>query len=317
MEYFLHQSHSEFLFAKNNFVLDNSLSLFQKKTNVERKVKKIASFNPNIFIITSSCNRLNNLSKLYQSISAQKFHGKVAWIIIDNGSDEKTTNQLDLWEAKEKWLICLSYKTPFGYATPARNKGLLLVSWILKFCSGTKFYWVIDSDDYIHNEYVLQELFVLANKSKSMMTHGYTVTNHMSRDGLIEFNSTIPRNLSSSFPSVPNLRDEFDLGPQNLAAIIDCESLYDFTYPDEFTMEDDTLNQKIMLWSLKKMKKIVSYEFPCLVKSFHENSMSNKNNKIGDSSISVPLGPTIVKGIRAQVVLGILMFRDYFTREKL
>jgi hypothetical protein len=128
---------------------------------------------------------------------------------------------------------------------------------------------------------------------------------------------TIPRNYNSLFPSVAKLKDEFDLGPQILSSLVCCDFLPHFRYPNEFTMEDDALNRRIMAWSLNNKAKIKSVKVPYLVKTFHKNSLSTRNEKIGDKELKVMLGGNLIRGIRAQVVIGLLHVRDFFTKENI
>ncbi len=294
---------------------DYKFNLLASNFNFQKVLKKIIEFNPDVFIITSSYNRIEHLKRLFNSITSQKFPQKYFWIIVENGSHDGSKELLVQWEKCEKWVSNLNYLQPLGYATPARNRGLALIQSALQYCSGQKYYWVIDSDDMIYNEYSLYELYKTAKKYQALMTHGFTECNYKDKNGEIIVTNSIPRNLGHNFPVVKTLKDEFEAGPQNLSSLICCQSLSYFYYPNEFTMEDDTLNQKIMLWALRYKKKICGTAFPCLLKTFHEKSMSGRNNQIGDKNLKVKLGPSYVSGIRAQVVLGLLHLRDYYTRE--
>jgi len=102
-----------------------------------------------------------------------------------------------------------------------------------------------------------------------------------------------------------------------LSALLPCALLRHFYYPDEFTMEDDTLNQRIMIYALKHRLKIQAIQYPCIVKIFHAGSMANINDLVGRQDIEIQLGPKIVRGIRAQTVLGLNYTRDYFTKEEI
>lgn len=280
-------------------------------------LQKIAQLNPDVIIVTTCSDRYDDLIVLYESILKQKFHRKIAWVIVENGSTDKTSSLLNLWTKQHSWIVCLCSNFKFGYAAIARNIGLGFVQAALKYLSGNTFYWVIDSDDYIYNEYSIHELYKEAKKSSAVMTHGYAISIYENDLGLVESVNTIPRNIGSSFPLVKTLKDEFELGPQCLSGLNNCEYISRFYYPDEFTMEDDALNQRIMSLSLKNKFKITSIDFPCLVKRFHIKSMSGSNNIIGNQNIVCQLGPITIKGIRAQVALGLLHLRDYYTKEKI
>lgn len=299
------------------FQKDYTFDMFTEDFDLQKQLSRTVSYNPDIFIITSSYNRIENLKKLFQSLNTQKYTGKICWIIVENGSIDGSLELLKQWNITEKWITYLSYQQALGYATPARNRGLAFVQWVLRYCSGQKYYCVVDSDDMLYNEYALLELYKSAKKSGAIMTHGFTECNYKNKDGDIIVSNSIPRDLGHGFPAVKTLKDEFEAGPQNLSALLCCQNLSHFYYPNEFTMEDDTLNQRIMLWSVYHKQNIQAIQFPCLLKTFHEQSMSGRNNTIGNKQLIVKLGPSYVTGIRAQVVLGLLHLRDYYTREEL
>ncbi|MFB9843918.1 glycosyltransferase family A protein [Mucilaginibacter ginsenosidivorans] len=294
--------------------LDEYRSRFLDQYFHKLNLEKLKNIKADIIIITATFNRAHTIEKLFLSIINQKFPGNICWIIIDNGSTDATAQLLASYQTDLN-IIYLKYSAPFGYASPSRNRGLAFAYAFLKKQTGLKYYWVIDSDDYIHNEYVLKNLYTISRRHRSVITHGFAVTNYEDNNGIIITQNTIPREINSAFPMVPTLKDEFETGPQNLAAIVDCNFLPYFYYPDEFTMEDDALNQRIMAYCFKRKLKIIALDTPCLVKTFHLNSMSGSNNTIGNQDLMMGVGPMTVKGVRAQVVIGLLHLRDYFTRQ--
>jgi hypothetical protein len=147
------------------------------------------------------------------------------------------------------------------------------------------------------------------------MTHGYTICRYHDRTGHQVAVGTIPRDFAPGFPAVPALKEEFDLGPQILSALVPLDEIPYLYYPNEFTMEDDALSRRMMAVTMKRRLKITPIMFPCLVKTFHFDSMSGTNSLIGNQESKMRLGPVYVTGARAQVVRGLLHMRDYFTRE--
>lgn len=298
---------------------DRAANLLLPYTRLElaKSVKRLERFRPDVVIVTATYNRLKRLERLYESIATQRFEGRVAWVIVENGSTDGTVPRLLAWSREHSWITCLPYKSAFGYATPTRNRGLAFVQTCLYKNYKETFVWVVDSDDYIYDENVLNELYSAAKRHKAVMTHGYAVVRYEDNKGNLLTTNTIPRNIGRSFPAVPSLKDELEMGPQVLSAFLPALNLRHFHYPDEFTMEDDTLNRRIMAYSFKHRLRIQTIRHPCLLKTFHADSMTNINNIIGRQDIEVQLGPKTVRGIRAQVVLGLQYVRDYFTRERI
>ena len=307
-------SHDE---ARPVFLLDRKNNLFTVPGDIElvKNIERLEQCKPDVVVITTTYNRIDRLNRLYNSVLTQDFSGRIAWVIIENGSTNGTQQQLSEWSRMHKWIVCLQYKSAFGYATPARNRGLALVQMCLHKGYRDVFVWVVDSDDYLHNDRVVAELYSVAKRHPSVMTHGYAVVRYEDARGNLLAINTIPRNIGRGFPTVPSLKDELEMGPQVLSAMLPGVFLRHFYYPDEFTMEDDTLNQRIMAYALKPRLKIQAIPYPCLVKTFHAGSMANINDLIGRQDIEVQLGPKVVRGIRAQAVLGLQYIRDYFTRE--
>lgn len=309
-------SHDE---SRAVFFRDQERHILTAPSNVQmiKGLEKLERCKPDVVIVTATHARVKRLLNLYESIAAQRFQGRVAWIIVENGSTDGTRGQLSEWSRGHKWIVSLLYEPAFGYATPARNRGLAFVQMCLHQNYKDVYVWVVDSDDYLHNEHVISELYSAAKRHTAVMTHGYTIVRYEDAKGDLLTVGTIPRDIGKSFPAVSSLKDELEMGPQVLSALLPGAYLRHFYYPDEFTMEDDALNRRIMAYALKHRLKIQAIRYPCLVKTFHLNSMTNVNDAVGRQDIEIQLGPKMVRGIRAQVVLGLQYVRDYFTREEI
>jgi len=301
--------------VKHLFIADIGSQSFEESYDIGRNFEKFEQFVPDVVIITATCDRIDRLKILYESIISQRFSGKIGWVIIENGSTDGTVEQIAEWSKHHEGIVYLQYRFPFGYAAPARNRGLAFVQWSSRFRTQEQYVWVIDSDDYIHNEFVIRELYAAAVRYPSVMTHGYAVCRYEDEQGNVITMNTIPRDIGQEFPAVRTLKDELEAGPQILSAMIPQSYIPYFYYPDEFTMEDDTLNRRIMAQAIKQRLRITAIPFPCMFKTFHFRSMSGINQMVGVPGISIQLGPVQVSGIRAQIVQGLLYARDYFTRE--
>lgn len=315
--YYLNKQPVSYKTAYNVFANDQLSGSLHPSTNLETALKKLTNCNADVFIVTASCNRAEHLQDLFTTIQQQLFSGRLAWVIIDNGSTDDSAEVLETWSKDCPWIIHLRYNNAFGYASPARNRGLALVQLATKYSMKKQFVWMVDSDDRIHNEFVIHELYRSSLHSPTAMTHGFAICLYENNKGKLITSNTLPRDIGHGFPNVPSLKDEFEMGPQLISGLIPTHKIPFFYYPDEFTMEDDTLNQRIMLWTRKHGEKIQPINFPCTVKTFHFNSMSGSNDLVGDEKIQVTLGPKTVTGVRAQAVLGLLHIRDYYTREGL
>lgn len=303
--------------VRHLFLRDINHRQFDQSYYLERNLEKFERFDPDVVIVTATHDRVDRLITLYESILSQRFAAKIGWVIVENGSTNGTVSQITTWAKNHAGVVYLQYHSPLGYAAPARNRGLAFVQWGSRHRSRQRYVWVIDSDDYIHNEFVIKELYGAAVKHPGTMTHGYAVCRYEDTEWKLITMNTIPRNIGSGFPAVQMLKDEFEAGPQVLSALIPLNYMSYFYYPNEFAMEDDTLNRRIMAWTAKQRSKITAIPFPCLFKTFHFRSMSGSNEMIGDPGISVQLGPVRVSGIRAQIVMSLLYVRDYFTREEI
>lgn len=312
--YYLNKQSVSHQAASSIFVRDLSIGSFSYDANIDQSLERLSRSNADVIIVTATHNRADHLLSLYKSIQSQQFNGRIGWVIIENGSTDGTLEQLKQWSKDNPSIIYLAYKDAFGYASPARNRGLALIQLALRHSYKKQFIWMVDSDDIIHNEFAVRELYKTA-RPESTMTHGYAMIRYEDEHGNLVTENTIPRNIGAGFPVVPSLKDEFEMGPQVLSALMPTACIPHFYYPDEFTMEDDTLNQRIMAWSKVHGSRIRSIDFPCLTKTFHYRSMSGANDQVGDPEIRVQLGPKIVTGIRAQAVMGLLHVRDFFARE--
>jgi len=303
--------------AEEGFQRDRESHLFLPSSNADfaQNIEKLENYSPDVVIVTSTHDRIASLQRLHVSIARQRFRGRIAWLIIANGAPDTTVRQLSEWSRHHRWVVCLQYRSALGYAAPARNRGLAFVQMCLHKCYKTMYTWAVDSDDHLHNDFAVRELYAVAQRHPAVMTHGYAAVRYQDDEGRSITVNTIPRNIGRSFPAVLTLKDELEMGPQVLSGLLPCAYLPHFYYPDEFTMEDDTLNRRIMAYAFKYRLKIGTVTYPCLLKTFHANSMTKISDAVGRQDVEAHLGPRTVRGIRAQIVLGLQYMRDYFTRE--
>ena len=283
--------------------------------DLQGQLEKFERFDPDVVIVTTTYDRATSLVRLYDSIIAQQFSPKIGWVIVENGSSDTTLAQIAAWARWHAGVVFLTYQKSFGYAAPVRNRGLAFVQWASRFRTQDRYIWVIDSDDAIHNEFAVAELYSAAKRISAALTHGFAVCRYEDRYGALIALNTIPREIDRAFPGVLTLKDELDAGPPLLAGMICHHYLDHFYYPDEFTMEDDALARRIMAWSINNRLPVTSIYYPTLLKTFHEQSMSGANARVGNRDIIMRLGPIVVGGIRAQIVQGLIHARDFFTRE--
>lgn len=91
-------------------------------------------------IITPSYNRANYLEKLYHSLIKQKDDISFEWVVIDDGSTDKTQELIDSFVSQKELLINYRYQTNGGKHR-AINEGARIARGELIF--------VVDSDDYL------------------------------------------------------------------------------------------------------------------------------------------------------------------------
>lgn len=95
-----------------------------------------------IAILTPAYNRAETLKKLYESLKEQTCCDFL-WLIVDDGSQDKTREVVSSWQAEKKIEIVYFYKSNGGKHT-ALNEGIARVENELTF--------IVDSDDYLPND---------------------------------------------------------------------------------------------------------------------------------------------------------------------
>lgn len=273
-----------------------------------------------IVIITATRNRRDNLEVIHKSLTSQKGELNWAWLIVDNLSTDNTKDYLN--SLKDDRMFVINSDSFHRCAYPVRNTGLDFLSYAYQ-TGITKLPWisVVDSDDYLQNEYALHELLKIRNsetgkRSGLFLVHGYSDTIIKYSDIDMEHVSN-PRNTSSNFPTVENLRETFYKGLNILAGAFPLELLLWLRYPEERSFEDGGFNEKLMLQAQKHNERWYGDEYPITVKIFHRESMSRINNQIGDITKQDKVGPYKVSGIRADIVSYYRKLMDWFTRESL
>ena len=306
--------------AVSHDAVQETLKLDQKRelsnaSQLEAITEKAERFAPKIILVTATHNRMGELRKLQESIFSQDFRGKVGWIIIENGSTDDTCAMIREWESQHEGIWRLNYRRKFGYASPARNRGLAFAQWIFRQRTDDCYVWTIDSDDTIYDEHVIGDLYQAAEPRDSVLVHGFAACTYYDEESVLIATNSIPRDLGRTFPGVTALKEQLDAGPNVLSGLIRAEFIPHFYYPDEFTMEDDALSRRIMAWALKQRRSITAVRRPTLKKMFHASSMSGANAHVGSKNDSAQLGPVKIRGVRARIVRGLVYARDYFTRE--
>lgn len=317
LRYYAHTHFSTHLDAQSVLLHDLQTGLLSKNTRLEKAFQQLARTRAEVLIITP-VSPGRTLAELAATIFLQSTARRVAWLILDNGLSEEEDSDLKKLILSHSWIVRVSYSQPFGYAAPVRNRGLLITQHVFFSSYRPPYVMLIDSDDSLQNPDALKELLAVAISHRSaVMVHGFAVCAFEDFSCKIVEMDTIPRRIDNHFPAVRTLKDEFDAGPQLLASVFPAHLAGWFHYPDEFTFEDDALNQRIMLWARKRREHILAVEFPCVLKRFHTQSMSGRNSLLGSQEVTARLGKMVVTGIRASVVEGLIHLRDYFTREGL
>lgn len=90
-------------------------------------------------VFTPTYNRVDLLSKLYQSLCSQNDQ-QFVWLIVDDGSNDKTSEIVEKWIAQKKIKITYVYQENAGKHA-AHNRGVELCQTDLFMC--------VDSDDYL------------------------------------------------------------------------------------------------------------------------------------------------------------------------
>ncbi|QQG47329.1 MAG: glycosyltransferase [Candidatus Woesebacteria bacterium] len=273
-----------------------------------------------ITIVTATKERSDSLANAYKFLAAQTGSVDWNWVIIDNGEDEETKRVVA--EFKDDRVLHVSYLEETGSASPVRNFGLDFVHYAKRGqVNDPGYVLVVDSDDKLYGENSLRELFKVANsrlaKSKGLyIAHGFADSEiHQIDKSIIHVPN--PRDWDSSFPEVNSLAEVFDKGLNILSGMFPVDLLSWLRYPPEPSFEDDGFNQKIMLQAKKNNMIWIAERFPVTTKKFHQESMSGRNDQIGNVDMSGQVGKHIVTGIRAQIVLYLQKLSDYYTKEDL
>lgn len=96
-----------------------------------------------ITVFTPTYNRAHIIGNLYQSLQRQGFTD-FEWLVIDDGSSDKTQELFDNWVAEKNVFPIRYYKQPNGGKCRAINRGLDLAEGELFF--------TVDSDDFLTDD---------------------------------------------------------------------------------------------------------------------------------------------------------------------
>lgn len=281
-------------------------------------LQKLERQKSDIVIVTATVDRPDDIVTGYKVLADQTMNNW-QWLIVDNGKEEKTEKIVS--EFKDPRINYVKFLEENGCAHPTRNIGLDIVHLSKINSTHLPFVLVIDSDDRLFDKNSLHELFKITkseiDKSKDIsLVHGYSATEiHEPNEPVIFVPN--PRDLGSDFPKINNLKEVFDKGLNILAGMFPIELLRFMRYPKEFSFEDDGFNQKLLLQAKRLGMVWVCDEVPTTVKIFHQNSMSGKNNNIGNVSESGNIGLYKVTGIRARIVSYLHDITDHYTEQEL
>lgn len=95
-----------------------------------------------ITVFTPTYNRKDKLIKLYNSLVEQTDQSFI-WLIVDDGSNDKTGEEISNWIAENKISIQYFYQTNGGKSS-AHNRGVIETTTELFVC--------VDSDDYLRSD---------------------------------------------------------------------------------------------------------------------------------------------------------------------
>lgn len=275
-----------------------------------------------ITIVTATKDRPHSISNAYKFLADQVGNINWNWVIINNGEDKETKDVISQIKDNDNRVLSISYQEETGCAYPIRNFGLDIVHYAkYNHVNNPGFVLVVDSDDRLYGENSLRELFKIANskfaKSRGLyIAHGFADSEIHQTDGTI-MHVPNPRDWDSKFPAIYSLAEVFDKGLNILSGMFPIELLSWLRYPKEFSFEDDAFNQKIMLQAKKHNMVWLAECFPITTKQFHQESMSGKNNNLGNKNNTGKVGEHVVTGIRAQIVSYSQSLSDYYVREDL
>lgn len=278
-------------------------------------IEKLRVVTPDIIVLTATKNRLQDIKNAHLLMSSQQGSYTWMWLIVDNGSTDGTIQFVAT--LGDERVIYVRYLDRTGYAAPVRNFGLDLIHYALgPLPVYDKYVCVVDSDDRLFDEYSLYELATLARKKPdAVMYHGYAHCAYHSRTGIVTY-ATVPRSIDACpFPLVPNLTEELAAGPGIVSGMLPLEYLSYLRYPDDFSFEDDTMNQKVLLQAIKRGDRWEAIEYPIVEKKFHDASMGGRFNELFGESMRAKIGEWEVTGIRALIVRRLHQLRDFFFRD--
>ncbi len=271
-----------------------------------------------VVLVTATVDRPDDITNGYKVLTSQTMNNW-QWLIVDNGKEAKTEKVVK--QFKDDRVHYVKFLEKNGCAYPARNMGLDIVHLAKHSSNQLPFVLVVDSDDRLFDSNSLHELLTIASsethkKHDHSLVHGYSATEIHDPNRPVTFVQN-PRDLDSSFPSVNSLKEVFDKGLNILAGMFPIQLLSFMRYPKEFSFEDDGFNQKLLLQSKKHNQILLSDNVPTTIKIFHQDSMSGKNNMIGNTSESGNIGLHKVTGIRAKIVCYLHDITDYYTQQGL
>jgi glycosyltransferase involved in cell wall biosynthesis len=287
-------------------------------TQRQNVLENLSRQKEDVTVVTATYDRPDDIATAYNLLSQQTLTSW-AWVVIDNGTEHQTADFIQMLNDPRVHLV--KYLERTGCAYPSRNMGLDIVHRAKMFQTHPSQVAVIDSDDRLYDRESLHELTQIAKTgighgSTIALSHGYSATEIHEADKETVYVPN-PRDLGSNFPQVNSLKEVFDKGLNILAGIFPRELLSILRYPEEFSFEDDGLNQKLLLQAKRLGMIWVADAVPTTIKIFHQESMSGKNNTLGDTTQKGSIGLHQVSGIRATIVSYLHDITDYYTQQNL
>lgn len=255
-------------------------------------------------VIIPTKNRKDKVKNAIDSVIASNY---VDWkiLLVDNGTDE-TYKHFESYHPK---IISIPFNQVTGCAFLARNIALDFIDYAYRH-SKTKpphpYIMMLDSDDTIKDDSSLATLMALTTQQTGedlppAIVHGYCEYTYTYEDNVTK-NGTYPEYFTNGLPTVSNLSEFFNKGPNILSAAILSDFLLKYRYPEEFSFEDNGLNHKLIYYLNKENLTSICINTPIVKKNWGVSSEAGKNNLIGDTEYAANLSGIIVRGLRARVV---------------
>ncbi|WP_026659662.1 glycosyltransferase family 2 protein [Butyrivibrio sp. AC2005] len=208
-------------------------------------------------IITPTYNRAEKLSVLYESLCEQTCEA-FEWLIVDDGSEDKTKEVVQGWIDSKKISISYLYKCNGGKHT-ALNVGIKNIETPLTF--------IVDSDDYLLPEAVNQIVSDYSDISRDDIC-GIAYL-RQSKDGHYLTNKLVPENgLIESFCDC-----RYGRGIKgDMAEVWMTKCLKEYPFPE---FENEKFVSEDVVWIQMSQKyKLIFYNIPIYISDYLEGGLT-------------------------------------------